>query len=136
MKAVPACYNWLKRLAACIVTASWQRSSGAILTVVEYTPLFRRVDVVNDIEKHSKWPILPPLLHIERLLALTYSRVLVGVRVRAKHDSLADKIEYMAGTTEPSIAGAEAVHGAKLVNSSIVVEGVIKYKVAELATRY
>jgi hypothetical protein len=36
----------------------------------------------------------------------------------------------MAGTKEPSIAGAEAVHRAELVNSSIVVEGVVKYKVA------
>ena len=130
MIAVPAGYCWLERLAVCIVTVSWQRSSGAILTVVEYTLLFWRVDVVNNIQKHPKWPILPPLLHIEHLLALICSRVIVGVRVCAKHDSLADKIEYMAGTTEPSIAGAEAVHRAELVNSSIVVEGVVKYKVA------
>ena len=70
------------------------------------------------------------MLYIKHLLTLICSRVIVGVRVCAKHDSLADKIKYIAGTTEPLIAGAEAVHRAELVNSSIVVKGVIKYKVA------
>jgi hypothetical protein len=86
--------------------------------------------VIDNIKKHSKQAFLPPLLHVKLLLILVLYHVLVGVRVSAKHNSLANKVEYIASATEASIASAEAVQRAKLINSSVIIVSVIKYKVA------
>jgi hypothetical protein len=44
---------------------------------------------------------------------------------------LANKVKYVASAAEAAIRGREVVHRSEFVNSSVVIIGVIKHKVAK-----
>ena len=62
------------------------------LAAIEEIVLFRRTDIINDVQKHTKRTILSPLFYIKLLLFKVVRRVIIGVAILTKHDSLANKI--------------------------------------------
>ena len=72
------------------------------------------------------------LLQVQLLCIKLLSSVIVSVFVSAKYNSLANKIKRIRATTEASIGSVKVVYAAKRGDRSIVVSGVIEYKVTQL----
>ena len=71
--------------------------------------LFRRVDVVDNVQKHSERTLPSPVSHELLLISLIAWAVIIGVFVFAKHHSLADKIDSMRSAAKTVPSGSKSI---------------------------
>jgi hypothetical protein len=68
-------------------------------------------------------------LHIHLLYIKLFSNVIIRLFVSAKYNSLANKVKRIRATIEALIGSVKLIYVSNCVNCSIIVSGVVKYKV-------
>jgi hypothetical protein len=69
------------------------------------------------------------LLHTHILCVKLLSNVIVRLFIRAKYNSLANKVKRIQATIKALIGSVKVVYASNYSNCSVIISGVIKYKV-------
>jgi hypothetical protein len=72
--------------------------------------------------------LFTPLLHTHLLCVELLSNVVVRLFIRAKYNSLANKVKRIQATTEALIGSVKVVCASNCSDCSVVISGVIKYE--------
>jgi hypothetical protein len=69
------------------------------------------------------------LLHIHLLYIKLLSNVIIRLFIRARYNSLANKVKRIQAITDTLIGSVKVIYVSNYSDYSIVISGVIKYKV-------